>query len=312
MILIDKIKLMVAIIAIMALGQSCTLFSSDCGCKQAVNIPGDTTGMLPLKTSMITEEIKQVVYQPTFLPDGSKRPKATLNSHKSGEDFRFLQLDNVKWPDAEIAYADFRGVSFRSGDCRGSSFENCDFRLADLRWTSFDKATLINNNFAQAVLFRTRMNDAVVEHSDFRGCNLFGLRANRASFQYSDFSNSLMKEIEAMDANFSRSKAVKVQFHIAVLAGSKFDNGDLCFADFTGAGLEQASFANACLQGASFRGATLHQTDFSGADLKDANFFGAKMAETNFTGAKNIPGHLKEIIKNGFATGIVVHHNNPV
>jgi len=307
-----RFGLFATLIAGILFGHSCSFFNPECGCDKIIAITGDTSALLTLKSSMTTEEIKSIVYEPTFLPDGTKRPKATLESQDNGEDFRFLKLDNIKWPDIRLSYADFRGVSFRSANCVAGVFDNCDFRLADLRWSSFDNATLVNNNFAQASLFRTRMNDVFAEKSDFRGCNLFGLRANRSSFRHCDFSNSLMKEVEAMDSDFSFSRAVKVQFHIAVFAGSKFDNADFCYADFTGAGLEQASFVNACLHGASFRGATLHQTDFSGADLKDANFFGAKMAETNFNGAKNIPDHVKEILVDGYATGVVIHNNNPI
>ncbi len=271
----------------------------------------DTTNLLPLPSSTDIETRKAVVYDPIFLEDGSKRIKGNKSTPGDRQDFRFVDLDDIRWHGVRVQEGDFRGVSMRTAFCDSTDFRNCDFRFADLRWTSFNHSRFDSARLSQSMLFRASMNDASLSNADLRGCNLFGLNGHRSNFRYCDFSNSLMKETVITDSDFTHSKAIKVIFLLSVLSGSKFDSTDFCYADFTGAGLEDASFIRSRLWGVSFKGAHLQYADFSYADLKDANFFGAELAETNFTGARNIPDYLQDMLIDGIATGIVLHQNNP-
>lgn len=299
------LALIVGILAVPA----CTFWNRDSNCPP-LDVP-DTVNLLPLPSSTDIETKKAVIYDPIFLDDGTKRPKGDKYQPEDKHDFRFVDLDDVIWKDTRVQFGDFRGVTMRTANCNNSDFRYSDFRFADLRWSHFNDSKLSETNFAQANMFRVQLNDTDASHSDFRGCNLFGLKGHRANLRHCDFSNSLMKESEITGADFSHSKAIKVIFLISVFSESRFDSTDMCYSDFTGAGLEDASFVRARLWGASFRGAHLQYADFSHADLKDCNFFGAELAETNFTDACNIPDYLKAMIVDGYATGIVFHQDNP-
>ncbi len=272
--------------------------------------PPDTSNLLPLPTSTTAAYRQELIRKEQYLADGKQRQTGNVATPKDGDDFRFQNLDGIRWENAQVRRGDFRGVSFRTALADGSIFTGSDFRLADLRWSSFDESRMDHCDLSQSVLFRTSVNDACLDSADFRGANMFGVKGHRSSFINADFSNALMKESELMDSNFSHSKAIKVKFIITVFSGSRFDSADYSYSDFTGAGLETCSFVHARLHEVSFKGAHLQEADFSGADLLGADFYAAELAETNFAGAKNIPADLLPFInEEGLATGIVFSKN---
>jgi len=173
-----------------------------------------------------------------------------------------------------------------------------------MKWAVFNNSNLIGCNFDQARMFHVKTNHTVLDSSKFRGANMFGMEGHHASFVNCDFSHALMKDVEFLESDFEKSTALKVRFIRAVLIGSNLDSTDLCYSDFTGAGLEGATFRNARIWGANFQGAHLQGADFSGADLKDCNFFGAEFESTNFENAINIPDDFQKLIIDDHFTGV--------
>jgi len=265
----------------------------------------DSSGFLKLANFLSNEDIDSVVDLDTQLKNGKTRKKGIIPVPQDGDDFRNAELDKIYWPDVSIIEGDFRGASMRTANCQNSVFDHSDFRVSDLRWTRFDHSSLKGCIFSQARLFHVHVNEANFEGSDFRGANMFGMEGHGTNMRNCDLTNALLKDAEFTYCDFSHTLGVNARLIRAVLSHSIFDSTNFSSCDFTGARLEGVRFFNANLENSNFQGSHLQGTDFNGANLKGCTFYGARLKNTNFKDALHIPRHIKKILVDGKASGIV-------
>ncbi len=267
--------------------------------------PPDTSNLLVLANYISPEDIAYIVAEKTTLKNGETRKKGIVSIPLNYDDFRGHSLDEVYWNRISIVEGDFRGDYFRKSKCANSDFSFSDFRVADMQWADFSNSVLKSCNFEQAKMFFLHVDNTDFSGTSLKGANMFGIEGYNVNFRNCNFSNALMKEAELIDSDFTGSVALKTNFIMAVLIGSKADSADFSYSEFMSADLKDASFINSRFIDVNFQGANLQDADFSGADLKNCNFMGAEFVNTIFVGAINIPDELKQNIVDDRYTGVL-------
>ncbi|MBD2778648.1 pentapeptide repeat-containing protein [Iningainema tapete] len=162
-------------------------------------------------------------------------------------DKKYTQIRNMA-----VAFAAFKGTSFRSADLTDANFTG-----ATLKSTDFRKATLTCTSFHNTKkLDRVRPGSSYLQKAEVRNCLVTGL---------------------GQDKNFDRLDLRGINFKGANLVDASLISVDLSGANLQDADLSRAKLVQAQLDGTDFTGATL-----TGAYIQDWNI----TIDTKFNGVQ--------------------------
>jgi len=174
-------------------------------------------------------------------------------------------IPGIDLRDANLAGADFRGISLNNADLRDACLEGANFEGACLVGCDLRGALLDGANFKKADLEGARL-----ELPDLLDTTL--KRADRYSSPRT--KNTSLRKANFAGANLQSITAEKILAEMSNFAGANFRNADLTSANFRGANLNGANCVESNLQGAILDHATLVKTDLSRANISNCSVYG--------------------------------------
>jgi len=183
------------------------------------------------------------------------------------------------------------GKSLDARDLTGADLSEMDFSGADLRGVFAESADLSRANLAGA-----QLDNAVLANADLTGARLDGARLHAANL-----GQARLRDVAAIDADFSNAIFHKTDLGHAKLDSCTFTDPDLSRSLLDEVGLRlcrlgrvlfldqslsEVDFSGADLSGARLLKLTLEGCDFSGAALTGAVLVGCRGVECRFVGAE--------------------------
>lgn len=162
------------------------------------------------------------------------------------------------------------GTSFDARDLTGADLSEMDLSGADLRGVFAESADLSRANLCGA-----RLDNAVLANADLTGARLDGARLHAANL-----GRARLREITAVDADFSNAIFHETDLGHAELDSCTFTDPDLSRSLFDALGLRRCRLGRVL-----FLDQSLNGVDFSGADLSGARFLNLKLEGCDFSGA---------------------------
>lgn len=156
----------------------------------------------------------------------------------------------------------------------------------DLTGSQLYIADLYGSNFGCSILRNLRAAFATFSRSNMVGADLRGGELNGAQFQETVLIRADIRNAFLVGANLREANLER-----AKLSGSRLQNADMRGAhleatEIKGADLILADLRNAVLRETDLKGSNLSGADLRGADLREADLTGANLENADLTGAK--------------------------
>ncbi len=232
-----------------------------------------------LKNAILSEtQIKQCNFQASDLEDAD-----LSKARVTGCNFGKAVLRQATLMEAVLDKTDFRKADLSAANFLYSSLEKCDFSSAAMNSSTFVKVPAGSSSFAGADLSGSCLADAC----NFSNCDFSRTRAVDVNFRASDMSRVSFRQADVSGADFGQCMMQQADFSLAVAIGTSFNKADLTGATFRGANL-----MNAVMQQA-----VLHETDLTDSNLFSANFIKARFRNTDITLANTKRAFMEPWIK---------------
>ncbi len=206
-----------------------------------------------------------------------KFPKATLTDV-------IFDYATVDLRDRDKFGACFMGAMMNGVKFRFSDLEEVNFQDADLSSADFYGAKIKKSVFSPTVKTGKDPNgtkDTVMTGTRFVLSTLEDVEINSVDLNSIDFSGATMTRVNLVD-----TWLIEANFQGSLLILCNFRDARLIKAEMEGSDLKHVSFQDADLRGAKLQGANLKFVSFREADLREAKLQGAKMLHTDLKGAR--------------------------
>lgn len=162
---------------------------------------------------------------------------------------------------ANLEGADLRRCRMRGAVLTGARLRGAKLAGMQLDRVRFDEADLSDADLSGCRLEDSDLLGAVAHSTSFVGTMWDGSRISRMSGVSSDWSGASLKDVRAMEANlgfarFGRASLVGCDFAFATLADADFGGATLNACDFMDADVARANFGGASLIGTDLHAAT--------------------------------------------------------
>ncbi len=204
-----------------------------------------------------------------------------LQHFKRGErNFYGMDLEG----DKKLCGLNLKSVDFRTANLSGVDFSGSDCSYAEFGYTNLENANFCNSTLKNAWF-------------------------PRANMQNADLTRSNMKEAQLREANLKSAKlkkvyAVKANFCIANLKGSKLTHANFCQANFMSTNMAKVDLSNSNLSKSFLSGAILDKANLKNAllvntDLKEASLKSANLKKSDLTNASLARADLSNAVLDG-------------
>ena len=240
-------------------------------------------GLIERDISKINGEIEELAYQLDNIPeatepDFSKIEAAIaslqnrLNLHPvkyTGPLLKAKDLSNTYLHQAQLGYANLKGINFSGSDLSGANLKG-----VKLSGASLINALLTDANLSNAKLGGADLREVDLSYANLKGADLRKVDLTSANLNATDLSAANLRGVNLTSAN---------------MVNGDLSNANLQNANLGGANLSGGVLANADLSDANLSNANLSFVDLSNANLRNANLRGANLWNTNLTNA-NLAG----------------------
>lgn len=241
-------------------------------------------GLIEQDIAKINGEIEDLAYQLDNIPEAAepdlskieaaiaslqKRLKIHPVQYKSSL-FKGQDLSNAYLQQAQLGYANLKGVNFN-----GSDLTNANLKGVKLSGASLIKAMLTDANLSNAKLGGADLREVDLSYANLKGADLRKVDFTSANLNAIDLSAANLKGVnltsaKVADADLTNANLQNANLSHANLSGAVFANADLSDADLSNANLSFVDLTNANLRNANLRGANLWNTNLTNANLAGA------------------------------------------
>ena len=247
--------------------------------------------------------------------------KSLRGADLSGNDLRWLYLQETDLAQANLQGADLKGINLRKtnlqgadlrgADLSGANLEDVDLRGADLTGvqnlaikqiaaTVYDKETKFpegitfkdipkyNKDSLKSALGVKMLEGAEAQGMILRWGDFEGVEMPWSSFQRADLTGANLSHTNLSASNLRDTTLLEADLQKANLKNASMQRANLVQVNLQGANLTGASLQDANLSGADLQKAKLSSANLSGANLSGADLRGVDLRGADLRGVKNI------------------------
>ncbi|MEO1527459.1 MAG: pentapeptide repeat-containing protein [Planctomycetota bacterium] len=217
-------------------------------------------------------------------------------------------LTEAKWNEIKLEEARLRGTDLTRADLSGATLDGVQSELAFYEEARFERARVLNSNYSDSDLKRSKWLGASVQKVGFTNADL-----RQTDFSYSTLSHCGFVNADLSKASFFEADLTGCEFSHAIMEGVDFRRARLrgvslpslplrrCLIEQTEfldsrlqcCDLENLHAVRPCFQGSNLRGAYLTGSTFEQADFRDVDLRDTGLGDIHWQGADLRRANLK-------------------